>query len=330
MVVGECQVEKVVKTTGGSFTAEHIPVLVREVVDIFEPVFGYGTIIDATVGGGGHSAALLSRMQEKGIKGRIIGIDIDRTAIAKAKMRLASYRCRVMEFKELMSLTPQGWREEMVYLVRTSYGNVEEVVERLGAKPVAGVFFDLGISGYQLSPERGFSFEQNGPLDMRFNPENGNPTARDIIRRASLMELKRWLRFYGEEPFSGRIARRIYELRREISTTQDLAMAIGSVVPKKRLKKTLARVFQAFRVVVNEELKNLKAGLSAALQVLAPQGRLAVICYQSGEDRLVKELLRREKGKVRALTGKPIRPTALEIKVNPRARSARLRVMVRL
>lgn len=302
---------------------EHIPVLVNEVVSFLEPCFEIGTIVDATVGGGGHSAAICERMVVKEIKGQVVGIDIDPEAIAQAELKLAKFGCEIVdERSEVKGL------KKMVLLVHSSYVNIEEIVERLAVKPVAGVLLDLGISAIQLNPKRGFSFDQDGPLDMRFNPDTG-PSAREILLKSSVVDLKRWFMVYGDEPFAGRIARRVYQLRRNIRTTRELAEAISSVVPKRRLRHTLARVFQALRIVVNKELENLKLALRAAVRIISPGGRLLVVCYQSGEDRCVKELIRLEKERIKALTAKPIRPSTEEIKVNPRARSARLRVMER-
>lgn len=302
---------------------EHIPVLVNEVVSFLEPCFEIGTVVDATVGGGGHSAAICERMMVKGINGQVVGIDIDREAIAQAELKLARFGCEIIDEMSVV----KGLKK-MVFLVHSSYVNMEEIVKRLGVKPVAGVLFDLGISAIQLNPKRGFSFDQDGPLDMRFNPDTG-PSAREILLQSSESDLKRWFRVYGDEPFSGRIARRVYQLRRKIRTTRELAEAIDGVVPKRHFRRTLARVFQALRIVVNKELENLKLALRAAVRILSRSGRLLVICYQSGEDRCVKELVRLEKERIKVLTTKPIRPSTEEIKVNSRARSARLRVMER-
>ncbi len=217
--------------------------------------------------------------------------------------------------------------KEMVVLVRTSYVNMADVVRRLGTGPVGAVLMDLGMSSHQLEGERGFAFERDGELDMRFDPDGTNPPARELIRHASFEEIRGWLREYSQEPFSGRIARRIFEYREKINTTRDLVEVVQGVVPRHRWRKTLARVFQALRIAVNREMENLRAGLLAATEILSPGGRLAVICYQSGEDRCVKDLARRFRDKLTVLTRKPITPTATEVELNPRARSARLRVM---
>lgn len=317
--------EKLTSLRVKEFGTEHIPVLTTAVVSLLEPCFRLGAIVDGTVGSGGHSAAICQEMLARGINGKVVGIDIDREAIAQAALKLAKFGYRVVDEK---SFREKEFKER-VFLVHSSYVNMEEIVERLGVKPVAGVLFDLGISAIQLKPERGFSFDQSGPLDMRFNPDTG-PTAREILLKSSAEDLKRWFKVYGDELLSGRIARRVYQLRRRLGTTRELTEVISGVVPRRRRRKTLARIFQALRVVVNRELENLKLALRAAVRILSPRGRLLVICYQSGEDRCVKELVRLEREKLRMLTPKPIRPNAEEVKANPRARSARLRAMERL
>ncbi len=308
----------------------HVPVLVNEVLEVLAPCFGTGTIVDATVGGGGHAAAIARRIAEKvsgsETRGRLIGLDVDPEAIAAAARTLADFGCRTVDFLE------RDWREfkEMILLVRSSYVNIGQVVERLNVFPVTGVLMDLGISSAQLDSERGFAFDRDTPLDMRFDSDSSRPTALTVLRRASLQDLRFWLKEYGEEPLSGRISRRIYEWKNRIKTTRDLAGVVAGVVPRQGLRKRLARVFQALRIVVNNELDTLKKGLKAAVDVLAPGGRLVVICYQSGEDRCFKELFRQERSRLRLLTAKPIRPSVDEVRVNPRARSARLRAVERI
>lgn len=310
----------------------------NEVLEFLAPCLGTGTIVDATVGGGGHSAAILAEMVKRqkylvGVtQGRLVGLDVDPEAIAVAEKNLSDFGCRTVDLGEVEELKKlrAGELKEMVILVRTNYVNIAQVVEGLGVLPVVGVVMDLGISSLQLASDRGFSFDRDAPLDMRFDPEVRGGTARDVLRRAGIGELRFWLREYGGESLSARISRRIYEWKDRIKTTRDLTAAVASVVPRQGLRKRLARVFQALRIVVNRELENLREGLRAAVDILAPRGRLLVICYQSGEDRCFKQVIREKKERLRLVTPKAIRPSAHEVKSNPRARSARLRVVERV
>lgn len=321
----------------------HTPVLVNEVLEVLEPCIKDGTIVDGTVGGGGHTEAIACRIKESGARGPIVGLDVDPAAIKFAAERLKGFGCRVVDFDKRrptvegeQEVDKQLNREEMIFLVRTSYVNMAEMVRWLGVGPVTAVLMDLGVSSFQLEGARGFSFDHDGMLDMRFDSDGSYPTAWEVLRRASEQDLKGWLRRYGEERFSGRIARKIYRHKGRIRTSRELADLVRSVVPTRYVRKSLARVFQALRIVVNRELENVEAGLEAALRLLSPGGRLAVICYQSGEDRCFKDVYRRwkkagEEGEgrrnIRLLSPKPIRPGAEEVKINPRARSARLRVV---
>jgi 16S rRNA (cytosine1402-N4)-methyltransferase len=313
----------------------HVPVLVNEVVEVLKPCLGTGIIVDATVGGGGHAVALAHAILEKEKSGekqqvRLLGFDIDPEAITAASSRLGEFGCRALDWATLGKRANPTVFNEMVLLVKANYADMEAVIKRIGLEPITGVLMDLGISSNQLRPERGFAFDYEGPLDMRFDRSGGGKTALDVIRRANMKELERWLKEFGEEPLAKRISRQIYDLRKKIRTTRDLAEAVGDVIPRQRLRKTLARVFQALRIVVNNELENLRCGLEAAVKVLAPGGRLAVICYQSGEDRCVKELVRNKKERLIVLTPKAIRPTESEVMANRRARSARLRAVEKL
>ncbi|MEO0068760.1 MAG: 16S rRNA (cytosine(1402)-N(4))-methyltransferase RsmH [candidate division WOR-3 bacterium] len=307
----------------------HVPVLVNEVCEIFNPCLGTGVIVDATVGGGGHTSALvrafLEKEESKGNPGvQILGIDLDPESLAIAFSRLEGFGCQMIDID---AGSKRGSATPLVCLVKANYADMATVVNRLGFKPIKGVLMDLGISSIQLQPERGFSFDADGPLDMRFDRTGGGKSCLDIIRRASVRDLERWLKDYGDEPAARRIGRRIYSWRRRINTTRELADLVASLVPARRRHRTLARVFQALRIVVNREIESLRCGLEAAVRILAPGGRLVVICYQSGEDRCVKEILRRHKGCLRNLTPKPLRPSLGEVGLNPRARSARLRAL---
>uniref|UniRef100_A0A7V3V038 Ribosomal RNA small subunit methyltransferase H n=1 Tax=candidate division WOR-3 bacterium TaxID=2052148 RepID=A0A7V3V038_UNCW3 len=310
---------------------DHVPVLVNEVVEILKPCLSTGTIIDATAGGGGHLAALARELRgsfpEARRWGRLVGLDVDAEAIAVAESRLGAFGCKVLQESFSGHFPDSGSELPMILLMQASYVDMRKIAERLGIQPVTGVLMDLGLSSYQLQPERGFSFEQDGPLDMRFDRQGKRQPARDLLRQASEQEIYTWLRVYGEEPMAKRLSREIYQARREIDTTKELAAVVARVVPKRNLRKRLARVFQALRIVVNDELTNLRLGLEAAIKLLTPGGRLVVLCYQSGEDRCFKSVVRENKELVRILTRKPVRPGREEVMVNPRARSARLRAI---
>lgn len=296
----------------------HQPVMVDEVLGFLRP--GSGTIVDGTVGGGGHARALLERGaagpadgQAAGAPGRspfrLLGIDADGEAIAEARRQLEDF--------------------ENVELVHSTYAEMAALVRRLELAPVTGVLLDLGVSLHQLqSAGRGFGHDVAGPLDMRFDQESGR-TAADVVRVTPERELRDLLREFGEEPMSGRVARVIHELRAELRTTADLARAVGRAVPARFRRKALARTFQAIRIAVNRELENVRQGIAAALDTLAPGGRLVVISYHSLEDRLAKQAFRQAaaEGRATVLTPKPLRPTEEEVARNPRARSARLRAV---
>ncbi len=312
----------------------HVPVLVNEVLESFRACLTAGTIIDATVGGGGHSYALAREIAKvvpvSARHARLVGLDVDPQAIKVAAVKLKEFGCKVIEnldegcFSIALSDLP------LIILLRANYADLKKVVKKLGVKQVSGVLMDLGISSYHLEPQRGFSYEKEGPLDMRFDQGSSGPTALNIIHRTKQREMEIWLREYGDETMAKGISRRIYDARHRIKTTTDLAETVASAVPRRYLRKHLARVFQAFRIVVNDEIENLRKGLEAGIKVLIPGGRLAVICYQSGEDRCFKDVFRQYKDQVRLFSKKPIRPNAEEIMVNNKARSARLRVLVKL
>ena len=304
----------------------HRPVLLEEAVRALR-LEDDGIVIDATFGRGGHSAALLARL---GPRGRLLAFDRDPEAVAAAQARFGA--------------------DPRFRIVQDSFAHLQRHAERLGlAGRVTGVLFDLGVSSPQLdTPARGFSFQADGPLDMRMNPEEGESAA-GWLARASENEIARVLRDYGEERYAGRIARAIVARRRRepLRTTRQLAELIEQAVPRREPGKHPAtRSFQAIRIQVNGELEALAAGLAGAVSVLAPGGRLAVISFHSLEDRLVKRFLRREaqgeplppglpvtggpRGVRLRLLGRPIRPGAAELAANPRARSAILRVAERV
>ncbi|MEO0092438.1 MAG: 16S rRNA (cytosine(1402)-N(4))-methyltransferase RsmH [candidate division WOR-3 bacterium] len=264
--------------------------------------------IDATVGGGGHTQAILEHLLNK--KSIVIGLDCDQDAINYTKNRLGKY--------------------SNLYLFRMSYTKIDEVVRKFPEYSVQGVLFDFGASYYQLtSSSRGFSYQQNGPLDMRFD-QSLNLTARDIIRRSSSKGLEKIFKEFGEERFAHKIAQVVYQHRNKINTTYDLVEIMQEIVPAYKIRKTLARIFQALRIAVNQELENIQQGLNCAIRILTTGGRIVTIAYHSLEDRIVKNTFRSVAQNnsgigLKVLTKKPVRPSPKEVKSNPAARSARLR-----
>ena len=268
-----------------------------------------GVYVDATLGGGGHTAALL----EAGA-GNVIALDMDGEALAYAGLRMT-------RFAERLSLHHSDFR----YL--------DEVLDEEGIDKVQGVVFDLGLSWHQVRGQnRGFSYQGEGVLDMRFDAESDSRTALEIIRSEPKVSIERILRDYGEEPQSRRIAQAIVEHRRDLKTTADLADLLRQVVGTRGFRKTAMRVFQALRIAVNDELESLRIGLEAAIARLASGGRVAVLAYHSLEDRIVKNRYRQaeQSQEYRRVNRKPIFASGKEVKKNPAARSARLRVLEKL
>jgi 16S rRNA (cytosine1402-N4)-methyltransferase len=277
----------------------HRPVLVPEVVELLQDA---DTVVDVTVGLGGHAGALL----DAGV-GRVIGLDRDPQALAEARARLASFGDRFRA-------------------VKGRFGRLLEAVGEAGIREAGGVLYDLGVSSLQLDrTERGFSYRTEGPLDMRMG--EGNVTAARIVNTYTQQDLERIIGEYGEERFAGRIARAIVRARRRspLRTTRELAAVVAAAVPKRRGGPHPARrTFQALRIEVNRELEELAASLPQAVQLLTPGGRVAVVAYHSLEDRIVKRFLR-DDDRLEVLFRKPVRPSAREVERNARARSARLR-----
>lgn len=297
----------------------HIPVLVAEVVYALSVRAGL-SYIDCTVGAGGHAEAILR--SGKGTA-RLLGIDADPEAISLARERLAS--CK-----------------NGVTLVQGNFSELGAIARDNGFIPSDGILFDLGISSMQLGEAgRGFSFQYDAPLDMRFDPSQTR-TASDVVNGLPERDLADLIFRYGEERRSRQIARAIVK-ERPVTTSRQLAKVIESVVPTRRGKMHVAtRTFQALRIAVNDELQALESGLSQALEVLRPGGRMVVISFHSLEDRIVKQFMRTEsKGcicppripscicgrspSLRLLFSKAIKPSEQEVKANPRSRSARLR-----
>jgi 16S rRNA (cytosine1402-N4)-methyltransferase len=291
----------------------HLPVLVDEVTFLLRPRRG-GWVVDGTIGMGGHAEGLL----EAGGEGtRVLGIDRDPEALERAGRRLARFG-------------------DNVRLRHGSFKDVGAYAEEAGVSQAAAVLLDLGLSSYQLDASgRGFSFQTDEPLDMRFDPTRG-PTAADLLADATEAELARILFEYGEERHARRIAKRIAERRRRspLTTTTDLVEAVKAGVPRaawSRRTHVATRTFQALRMAVNEEPEALRQALDAAPALLERGGRLGVISFHSGEDRAVKRAFRvLESSGFIELVPSPVTASDPEVSGNPRARSAKLRVLERL
>jgi 16S rRNA (cytosine1402-N4)-methyltransferase len=288
--------------------AGHVPVLLAETLELVAVKPG-GLYVDGTVGLGGHAAAVLRAAAPDG---RLLGLDRDGETLERARARLAEFGARV----------------------RLEQGDYREIPERLGGERADGILLDLGISSAQLDEaERGFSFQAEGPLDMRMDRRTG-PTAADLVNRMRERDLADLLYEYGEEPASRRIARAIVfaRERQPITTTTELADIVRRAAPRSRRPglHPATRTFQALRIRVNRELEGLGEAFEGAARCLRPGGRLAVIAFHSLEDRAVKEAFRSLAAHgFRLLTKKPVRPAEAEVRANPRARSARLRALRR-
>jgi len=288
----------------------HTPVMLREVIDLLDPQPGK-VIVDATLGLGGHAAAIAPRLQPGGL---LVGLDRDAESLAVARRALAPWQ--------------EGCR-----LFHLNFVRIAEALSAAGVRKVDGVLFDLGASLFQLtSAERGFSFAQDGPLDMRMDRSTGE-TAAGLVARLSVQELETLIRTYGEERFARRIARRIDEARRRapLRTSGALAAVVASAVPRRGAHAPQMRTYQALRIAVNHELDDLRIALDNVHQCLRPQARLVVIAFHSLEDRIVKTVLRQQAaaGEYRLLTRKPLRAAREEVMQNRPSRSARLRAAER-
>ena len=304
----------------------HDPVLYQEIIYYLQPRQG-GKYIDCTLGMGGHSQGILDASSPDGM---VLGLDLDPEALLIARQRLAPYGSRFIQ-------------------ARASYTTIEEQMQEIGWQKVNGVLLDLGVSSLQFdTPERGFSFQMDGPLDMRFDPDNPKSAA-ELVNRLSEKELAELIYRNGEERKSRQIARAIVRAR-PIKTTRQLAELVSNVNRSARPGDRIhpaTRTFQALRIAVNQELESLEKILPLAVSVLLPGGRLVVVSFHSLEDRIVKQFIRREsrdclcppkqpvctcghKASIRVITPRPIRPSKEEVMRNPRSRSALLRVAERL
>jgi 16S rRNA (cytosine1402-N4)-methyltransferase len=301
----------------------HAPVLFAQVLEALKPAPGM-LIVDCTLGGGGHTEALLQA------GANVIGVDQDTEAIAFASARVKGFG-------------------ERFQAVHSSFAAAPEKLQKMGVQSVDGVLMDLGISSHQINtPSRGFSFQADGPLDMRMNPQ-GLVTAADLVNTASAEQLERIFKQFGEEPQARRIAMRLVKDRAvsPFYTTLQLANAIEAVVPRRGKTHPATRVFQGLRIAVNRELEELERGLVLYGAMLKPGGRFAVIGFHSLEDRAVKQYFQRCSTALldrpewpaprrnpdcvfSKVTGKPLVADVAEQRANPRSRSAKLRVVERL
>ncbi len=308
----------------------HVSVMAPECMEALAPERG-GIYVDCTAGGGGHSFEIARRLPEGS---RLISLDRDDNAIAACKARLEPYA-------------------HMHTVVKTNYDRIDQVLRELGIQQIDGVMWDLGVSSHQLDVrERGFSYTADAPLDMRMDQTCGI-TAADVVNTYSEEELKRIFWLYGEEKFSGRVAHAIVTKREAapIETTTELASIIAGAIPAqaraKESQHPARRTFQAIRIEVNGELDSIAPSIRAAADMLSPGGRMAVITFHSLEDRITKETFRElatgctcppefpvcvcgGKPRIRLVSKKPILPGEEELEVNPRSRSAKLRVAEKL
>jgi 16S rRNA (cytosine1402-N4)-methyltransferase len=309
----------------------HVSVMVREVVEFLRPGPG-GRYLDGTLGGGGHSEQILIG---SGPDGQVLGLDRDEEALNAAQERLSPFGQRLIARQ-------------------ASYADAQAILTDIGWRAVEGVILDLGISSHQIdSPERGFSFRADARLDMRMDRRQ-ELDAQVIVNNYDEAELERVFRDYSEEPQARRIARALVAERkiRKLATTTELAEFVGRIKGGNRQNRQrdhhpATQVFQALRIAVNQELGELERFLDGGFETLQPQGRMAIIAFHSLEDRMVKaafrkwsraclcppRVLRCQCGwsqKVKLLTKKPVTPSAGEVALNPRARSAKLRVVERL
>ena len=301
----------------------HQPVLYHEIILALQPK-NKGQYVDGTLGAGGHAHGILEACAPDGC---LLGLDVDPQALALARETLAPYG-------------------ERVRLVRASYDSLAEILQEIGWDQVDGILLDLGLSSMQLdTPERGFSFQQDAPLDMRFDPASPT-TAADLVNALPQDELADLIFRYGEERASRRIAQAIVKAR-PLQTTRQLASVIESVIPRRGRVHPATRTFQALRIAVNQELERVENVLPQATAALKSGGRLAVISFHSLEDRIVKEYFRSESkdlvnppyeriyevekiATLKEINRKVIIPGEAEITANPRARSAKLRVVEKL
>jgi len=288
----------------------HPPVLLKESLEYLKAREG-GIFVDATLGGGGHTEAILEVNPEN----RVIAIDRDEEAIEKAMKRLERF-------------------EDRVSIYHANFSQIGEVLEAEGIEKVNGVLFDLGVSHFHMRGNRGFTVWEEQPLDMRMDRRQ-KLTARDVVNELSEKELADIIFKYGEEKFARKIAREMVRSRKikPIETTLELAKIVEEVIPKKlwagRKKHPAIKTFQAIRIYVNREFQEIEEGIPEVANHVTCSGRIVVITFHSLEDRLVKNILRNLEG-FKVITKKPVEPTEEEITENPASRSAKLRAVERI
>lgn len=288
----------------------HQPVLLDKVIKYLDPKKGEN-FIDCTIGMGGHALAILERVKPKG---KVLGIDVDFESLKRIKS------------------------EEGLILIHGNFRDLKKIVEENNFKPINGILFDLGLSSWQIDESnRGFTFKKDEPLMMILD-DTQEVTAQEIINNWPEESLVEIFKRYGEEKYTRRIVTAIVRQRKisPINTTFQLKEIIKKTIPlegtrRGKISRVLARIFQALRIIINDELENLKQGLNQAMEIIAPKGRIAVISFHSLEDRIVKNFFRdrAQKGELEILTKKPVIPDEAEISFNNRSRSAKLRIAVR-
>ncbi|HLD28313.1 MAG TPA: 16S rRNA (cytosine(1402)-N(4))-methyltransferase RsmH [Patescibacteria group bacterium] len=288
----------------------HKPVMLEEALDYLQPTKNQN-FVDCTFGGGGHALAILNQIKPKG---KLIGIDWDPEVVESSS-------------------------NDNLILVNDNYKNLKKIINVAGVNKIHGILLDLGLSSDQLNSEgRGFSFQDQGSLDLRYNSLSDGSTAKEILQKYGYQELVEIFKKYGEEPLAGPIAKKIIKNREQdqiIETADMLVQLVSSVYfrhfKSKSRRNPATRIFQALRIAVNDEFGNIMAVLPEAIEVLEPGGRLVVISFHSGEDRIVKHFFRQEakadNSKIKLLTKKPIYPSEDEVKSNPRSHSAKMRVV---
>ena len=289
-------------------SSTHIPIMPEEVLS-FMKINPSGKYIDGTCGLGGHSKTILSNLSNNGF---LLGLDIDNEAIKICRKNLSVISSNFL-------------------IEKRSYSKFPEVLGELGIERVDGILLDLGLSSLQLdSKNRGFSFMEDSNLDMRFNQE-GDINAADIINKSSISELADIMYFFGEERRSRLIAKKIFEYR-PIEKVQDLVTIIKKCTPPNKRNKIMARVFQSFRIAVNDELENLKKFMRKYIKYLKTGGKIIIISFHSLEDRIVKHCFKAssKNGELRILTKKPITSSKIEQASNSRSKSAKLRCAVKI
>jgi len=293
----------------------HIPVFLKEVLEIFNPLQGQN-FVDCNFGQGGHSFAILEKTAPNG---KLLGFDLSKAQIEENK--------KAKEYIQNKRLT----------IANENFVNLEKIIEEKNFKNIDGILFDLGFSSWHLdSSGKGFSFLKDEPLDMRYDPERQQLTAAEIVNSWTPNDIFEILKNYGGERYARFIANKIKEERKKkkIYRTKDLVEVIGMAVSRMYKKQKIhyaTRTFQALRIAVNDELNNLEIAIPQALKIIKKNGILIIISFHSLEDRIVKNCFRNEskKGNIQLLFKKPLVPTTDEIRVNPRARSAKLRAIIK-